>query len=348
LDDFKGFSLSIYQQLTKQLSEFSNEEILDFLQIPEYYYIIKAIEIISKVESIIDQSIEISLTSKLINIIELINSTGLNYTSKRHLEKAKEQINTLNEPLQEDNQEQDSDHKDNNAEIQGTAVIDESEIDTDTSPISSSSIFSIIHYDGTLDITKFLFMKQMKVTYDVDDIDPITYCEYKKINEDNTTKIICTHLNTIPLTHILKSISAIISRKFSKEPLLLKIIQNDNLKTITELINNYPSEKYSVDEKLQINNYLGSIILAFIQSPSYNKKQNQTYFKDTILPLLINTTENTNNVVYIHNYPFIINSLKKSEYSVVNKFYKLNGLNALKNILIENVDNEIIRVKIFF
>lgn len=194
------------------------------------------------------------MTSSFINIIKFINSIGLEYTSKKHLEKTKEQPNTLNESSQEeDNQEQNSDHKENNTEIQGTAVVEESDTDSDPSSISSSSIYSIIHYDGTLDITKFLFMKQMKVSYEVDYVEPITYCEYKKITEDNISKTICTHLNTIPLTLILKSLSTIINRKIPKEALLSKFIQNDDLKTITELMIDYPSEKYSIDDKLQIN-----------------------------------------------------------------------------------------------
>jgi len=157
--------------------------------------------------------------------------------------------NLANENTQNVNQVNGSQDLNANAGIQGTAIIDESECD---SPVTSSSVYSIINYDGPLDINKFLFMKQMKVTYDVDDVDPLTYCEYKRI-DDTSSKLICTNLNSIPVKIILKSISNIISRKIAKESLLSKIIQNNNLKTILKLINSYPEKKYTIEEKLQIN-----------------------------------------------------------------------------------------------
>jgi len=182
--------------------------------------------------------------------IEIINSTGLNYLSKKHLKSGNDQNNLSNEDTQNNNQINTEQILKSCTDIQGTAVIDES--DVETSPITSSSIYSIINYDGPLDINKVLFMKQMKVTYDVDDIDPLSYCEYKKI-DDTSSKLICTHLNSIPVKIILKSISNIISRKVLKEPLLLKIIQNNDLKTIVKVMNNYPEEKYTIEEKLIIN-----------------------------------------------------------------------------------------------
>lgn len=93
----------------------------------------------------------------------------------------------------------------------------------------------------------------MKVTYDVDDIEPIVYFEYKKIEEENSSKLICTHYTEISILSILKSICNIINRKLAKESYTVKIIQTENLKTIIKTIYDYPSDKYSIEEKLNIN-----------------------------------------------------------------------------------------------
>jgi len=140
----------------------------------------------------------------------------------------------------------------NNRDIKDTAAIDESERDPEN-PMSQSSIYSIIHYEGSLDITKFLMLKSIKVVYEVDDVDTIVYCDYKRIEEENSSKIICTCLNEIPIQMILKSISNIINRKIVKESILNKIIQTDSLKTITELLYIFPMENYSLENKLFIN-----------------------------------------------------------------------------------------------
>ncbi|ORY27951.1 hypothetical protein LY90DRAFT_674226 [Neocallimastix californiae] len=346
IDDLKGFFTSLHQHLSKQLSQFSNEELLNYLQIPENYYILKAIEIISKVESITDQTNELSLIFELVNTLQSINSIGLEYHSNKENQKINESSTTLNETIPEENantlQEQMDNNNNNNRDIKDTAAIDESERDPEN-PMSQSSIYSIIHYEGSLDITKFLMLKSIKVVYEVDDVDTIIYCDYKRIEEENSSKIICTCLNEIPIQMILKSISNIINRKIVKESILNKIIQTDSLKTITELLYIFPMENYSLENKLFINDYLNSILLTFICIPNFNKKQLQTYFKDTILPLLINISENTNNTIYICSYNIIIESLKKSSISVIDEYYKLNGLSLLRNVLFNNVEDEKIR-----
>jgi len=95
-------------------------------------------------------------------------------------------------------------------------------------------------------------LKSIKVTYDVDDIDSIVYCEYKKIEEENSSKLICIHHNEVPIQMILLSISNIINKKIVKESLLNKIIQTNNLKNITETIYIY-SNDIPLEDKLQIN-----------------------------------------------------------------------------------------------